>query len=89
MENGDGNGFDADGSGVFAGITAKEPGQLDIKVLGEWFQARVGCTQEGEGLCDKLERIRHCARSDRLAAGRKPTVANVASEYLEPRDWIG
>ena len=89
MENGDRDGFNADRSGVFACITAEEPGQSDIKVLGEGCQTRVGRTQEGERLRNELERIRHCARSDRSAAGRKPTVANAASEDLEPRDWIG
>ena len=58
-------------------------------MLREWGKARIGRTHEGERLRNKLERVRHCARSDRSTAGRKPTVANAASEDLEPRDWIG
>ena len=51
-------------------------------MCGVWGKAWVGLTQDGERLRDEVERIRHCARSDRLVRGGKPAIANVASEDL-------
>lgn len=52
-------------------------------------KAGIGRTHEGERLRNEVERVRHCARSDRVAAGRNPAAANLGSEDLKPRDWIG
>ena len=30
----------------------------------------IGCIYEGERLRNEVERVRHCARSDRVAAGK-------------------
>ena len=84
-----GSGFTLVGGGIQFGKTAEESGEAGIDDTGSGSPTGVRPTHEGECLCDRVERIRHCARSDSVATGRKPAVANSESEDLEPRDWIG
>jgi hypothetical protein len=69
VEDGKGDRFDPDWRRVGFGVATELTGKAEIQVGGIRGKAGVGFTQEGERLRDKVERIRHCARSDRVARG--------------------